>query len=268
MVFQYGNWLHIGEVLLALLSVGAAYLILKGRTKKTQDTVVFLLMLLNVLQHLCKHLIWRWPHETFGVTNTAYNLCALMILLSPLVYFTKGAIRDFVSYMGVIGGFGALVYPMWFQGHNILTLEWARFYTCHLLLLITSVLPYLLGRHKPRFGHIWWMGPCFVTSLLLINVNLGVVYSIEHKAGFSATWDYLAKNNRFWMFHTPKDGGAWVSWIQTATPDFLEGIPVLWCLVPLLLGVTLAAFLLGCLLDRPGYHAFRKRWKWYITKRK
>ena len=49
--------------------------------------------------------------------------------------------------MGSVAGIAAIALPVWYIGMDVSELGWdyARFYICHALLFITSVLPLLLG---------------------------------------------------------------------------------------------------------------------------
>ncbi len=172
----------------------------------------------------------------------------------------RGALRDFIAYVGTAAGAVALAVPYWFVGYSIVSWEFLRFYTCHILLLLTSLLPLLLGRHKLSFRHFWKIGFCFIGALVGIFLNQFAVYSAMGTAQTPADlYTLVYNNNPVWMCHPNARFVFLTRIISFLTPScFLGGegklyTPILWYAVPLYVGITGIAFLMGMLVDRAGF---------------
>lgn len=272
MTINWFSWVHILALLIPIGSTIGLYFLLRRRASWVQDIVILGIMLLNVFQHLFKFVVW--PHmrdESFGLVETAYNMCAFLILASPILYLLKGAWRDFLTYVGTAAGFLALLLPVWHIG-NQPSWDWLRFCTCHFLLLITSILPVLLGRHKLSFRHFWKMGLCFLVAVSFVFLDQLVVRSIMTKTeDIGEIYRAMYEANNIWMMHPPTDGFVWVvDIIAVFTPKmFLNGehaAPILWYALPLWLGITIAAFFVGWLVDKEGANAFFARVKALFDK--
>ena len=156
-----------------LLFIAGCFFLLRKRRPAIQKLALLILMLLNIGQHLAKSIVW--PHlwgTGFSLINTAYNVCAFLILLSPFALLSKSqGLKDFMTYVGTCGPLLAITVPYWFTGQDLLQWEVARFYVCHDLLIATSVLPALLGLHRPSYKSFWKIPLLFFLMLILILFN-------------------------------------------------------------------------------------------------
>ena len=129
MKINYFSAAHIIYLLIAAIFVVALFLIFRKRTYKAQRALVFTLVLINVLQHLFKLEIYPMYQGGFNALCTAYNMCAILILLSPLAFFIKFApLCDFVYYIGTSAGAVALLIPYWNIGDDAFTWNFFRFF--------------------------------------------------------------------------------------------------------------------------------------------
>ena len=85
MTINYFSLAHVMYILIECAIPVGLYFVLRNKAQKTKKLVVLGIMLLNVFQHLFKSLLYP-QYEGFGFNalNTAYNMCALLILLSPI----------------------------------------------------------------------------------------------------------------------------------------------------------------------------------------
>ncbi len=241
-----------------ILFVALIFLLFRKAPRGVRHGVVFFLMAVNIAQHLMKSLVW--PHLAgtgFTLQNTAYNVCATLILISPAVYFSKGVMRDGMVYIGTAGPLLAIVVPFWFQGRSLFQWEVLRFYVCHVLLIATSILPALWGLHKLSYRRFAGIPLFFFGVLILIVFNIVVCYAAGLIDNSRPLFDVLYGNNPCWVMHPAPPAG--FEWTQTvleklSPPMFLETadhpyLPLLWYAVPMYLGIALLALILGILVD-------------------
>ena len=73
-------------MLIPIVLLIAIYMIFRNAPMAVKRLVVFAIALLNTLQHLLKIYIYpQYAGESFGGRSTAYNMCALLILISPII---------------------------------------------------------------------------------------------------------------------------------------------------------------------------------------
>lgn len=260
MIIQIGSFAWFLALLIAIGFTVGTYFLLRRRSERVQKAVIYVLVLVNVFQHLFKHLIWTPSVEdSFGVINTVYNMCSFLIVASAIVYFTHGAWRDFITYVGTVAGMIAMVVPYWLLGSNLFDLGVLRFYFCHTLLFVTSLLPALLGHHKIKLRNFYKIGLCFLAALGIIFVDQILTrYLFQNLIDPAKLYDALIQANEVWMFYPPSEFPSLVRLITFFTPDIFlpQGdrgyTPILWYAIPLYLGITLLAYACGMLLDREG----------------
>ena len=258
MILQYGSNAYIFYLLVSAMILAGIYFIFRKRSLRAKKWLLATLILINVLQHLFKS--YLYPHlygAGFGLQNTAYNVCAALILLSPFTLFGKDSFfKVFVAYAGTIAGTLSLLLPYWFIGQTIFTWEFLRFYVCHMLLLLTSALPLLWGIRKAGYRNFWKSGFALLFLLGIVLLN-DVLYFICDKNGSPETlFAALEAQNPFWIMH-PTETYPTIAHLFTAiTPDFLLPsqthpyyTPILWYAIPLYLAVTLLSLVLFSIAD-------------------
>ena len=266
MIIEYGNFTHILTIAITILLILFTYLILRKAKKKTQQIVVLVLMLLNVFQHFFKFIVW--PHyygRGFGIENTAYNMCALLILLSPLTFvFKNESFKEYISLLGFISGSIAISVPYWFVNSrsSIVTFEYLRFYFCHSVLAITSIVPLLLGLNEIKFKHFYKIGLFYFLSILIINTNNFVFYYIKYSFDLEKAINLMTSSNPVWSFRPPTEFPIFGKIMQLFSPKILMDIetnyyvPILYYFIPMYSFITISAFILSIIVDRK---TFRKR---------
>lgn len=246
-------------IMLLLLS-GLIYRLLRHRNVRIQRRVILALMLVNVLQHLLKS--WIYPHYYgAGVTlhSTAYNMCAVLILLSPLALLAHSRfVKNFVYFMGTAAGFGAVTYHIWILDMPISNWEHFRFILCHTLLFITSSMPLVLRHHSPTRREYWQVGVGFLTALgiILLNNVLFITMGLLPGEGAADLYSQLVKCNPC-MLMGPKDGFQWiVGAFETLSPKIFTGcnptgryVPILWYALPVYAGISVLTYLMFAFLE-------------------
>lgn len=268
----YGSPFYIAS-LVALMCLGAAmWLLLRKRSEKTCRAVVLAIMLLNLFQHLFKALIYpQHSGAGFSYISTAYNMCATLIILSPLAFLCKSRfLKNFVYFTGTVAGIAAIAVPYWFIGCEVSQLGWeyARFYVCHAFLYLGSALPLLLGLHRPSYREFWHIGTGFLMALCIILINdfVCVAMGIYPGASMDTFYQSMQRINPCGMMGPP-EGLPWlVELIKVFSPPVFMGenptglyVPILWYAVPLFAGLSIASAVIFSFLDRKNFSAAWKR---------
>ncbi len=261
MKFGYFTPAYFISIAATALTVAAVYFAFRKCKPSVQRGVIFTLMLLNVAQHLMKSLVWpQYWGRGFGYESTAYNVCATLILLSPFVFLLgKDGLKDFMVLVGTGGPLLALVVPFWFEGKQFLSWEFARFFVCHVLLVVTSLLPALWGLHKLSYRNFWKIPLYFFGVLILIVFNMIVCVCLGLLGGGTEKlFETLYAANPCWVMHpAPPAGFGWVQTVLEALspPIFLGNadrpyVPLLWYALPMYAWMALASFAITAIVDR------------------
>ena len=272
-MFYYGCPLYIGSLILLPVIAAACWAFLRKRSEKTRLWVVLGLMVINLFQHFFKTFLY--PHYAdIGVNHlfSAYNMCATLIILAPFAMLSKNSfLKNFVFFTGTVAGFAAIAVPYWFIGEPLSELGWEyfRFYFCHGLLFVSSLMPLLLGLHRPRFRDFWQVSIGFFMGLLIILVNDFLCLSMGLYPGRDVHDFYklMAASNPCGMMG-PKGPGWILDIVKLFSPAFFLGnnpaglyVPILWYAIPLFLGLNLIACPLFAVIDREGFQAFLSKFK-------
>ncbi len=269
MTVYYGSLSHILSVLFALLAGALCFFLLRGRSGKTKKAVLLSLMLINLAQHLLKSVIY--PHhigEGFTLVSTAYNMCALLIILTPFALIMRnGFASRFLLLLGTAAGIVAILIPYWHIGTSPFNSEYLRYMICHVLLFSNSLNALLLGFAKPRFRDVPFMGLAFVGAVILILLNDTVCYYAGIFKGTEglSLYEALKLANPVWSFGPPESFSWLLELADSVMPDFFIStnptgapLPVLWYAVPLYVIITIIAFVVLALSDKDGFLEFIK----------
>lgn len=272
MILNFCSVAYLAVIGCSALSCFFLWAALNRAPERTKTAFLFCLALVNVLQHFFKQFLY--PHlrgAEFGLINTASNVCAALILLTPFALISKkGFFRIFVSYVGSIAAGGSLAFPLWFMGESILQWEFLRFAVCHLLLLFTSLLPVLWGMRRPSYRDFWKTAPLFLLVLTVLLLNNAAVVFLNPKIAPEMRYAELYQINPFGIMHPTGTFPLFDRLCTALSPKcFLPQennafyTPVLWYAIPVALLVTLVSLLLFCLIDRK---RLQRDFKKFLTK--
>ncbi len=280
MLIYYGSFMYFAYILLAIGGFLGAFFALRNRSERTKRLTVIIIASVNLAQHLLKGLIY--PHYWGGNyslnLSSAYNVCALLIIASPFVWaFGCKLLKNYLTYIGTIAGMIAMLVPYWFIGQSAFQSEAYRFYLCHSLLFISSLLPVFLGLVKLEWKHFWKIGLLFFSMLGIIIINDIFFIAIGHYpvSNPSDIYGSLCEINPCWSITAPSGFDWLVKIISAFTPAFLRGgnsagfyVPILWYAIPMYLGITLVAFVVCVLCDLGTFKAYLSNIKENISKKR
>lgn len=274
MLINYGSFMYFAYIFVAIGICVGLFFILRKKNDKIKKIVIASIAFLNLAQHVFKGLIY--PHYWGNFSphlSSAYNVCAFLIIASPFVFLWGCELfKNFITYIGTIAGMIAMLVPYWFIGQSAFQSEAYRFYLCHSLLFISSILPALLGMHRLRWRHFWKIGLLFFAMLgiIILNDMFFVAIGSYPVTNPSDIYGSLCEINPCWSIIPPKNFDWLVNIIAFFTPSFLMGgnslglyVPILWYAIPMYLGITLVAFGVCVSLDfksfKADFSAFKKR---------
>ena len=278
--FWYFFWLIVGSGV-----TSGIYFLLKKRSVKCQNTVLFLLLALGLLLHFLKTYIPPYSVDEARMLRDSWfsNICAANIALFPFLFFSKkDNVKDYMFYIGIISGLIAFVYPqepMAKIDQLAEQLDILRFYYHHWMLLSVPLLRTLLGLHKPSYKRVW-VAPVGLL-LLMLFVMLNQIFQSE--LGFVP----LRSDQNFFGIGYKNSSYIWGpgvndaigSFLSVFTPKFFKTVPVgqyvgqekywpwFWIIVPAFVLVTPIAFLLCMIFDGKSFCRDIHSLKIKITKR-
>lgn len=262
-ILQYGSPFYMAMLFLLLSLTGVFYFCFRKKSQMVQKRIILAIMILNVLQHFLKPFLYpEYKGTGFNSLISAYNMCSVLIISSPIVFLWGSRFfKNFLYFVGSAAGIGAIAVPFWYIGKPISQLGWdyGRFYFCHALLFIGSILPLLFGLHKPSYKEFWQVGLGFLLALGVVLINDVVFMSMGLFSGVSgiSIYDNLRKINPCWVMGPPPELPWLANLADILTPKVFLGknpagnfAPLLWYAVPLYVAISLAAFGLFAVIDR------------------
>lgn len=259
---ELGSPFYLAMLFLLLAVTAVLWLLLRKKSSRVRQMTIFVLMIVNALQHFFKP--WLYPQyfgTGFSLYCTAYNVCAALIISAPAVFMWGSRfLKNSLLFLGSAAGFGAIAVPFWYFGTPVSQLGWnyGRFYLCHALLFLSCFLPLALGLHRPRRREFWQVGLGFILILCLVTVNnvIFMTVGLFPEGSGKTLYDQLLSINPC-MLMGPKEGFEWLTNIlQIFSPSVLLGnnpsgryVPILWYAFPVYLGISLMSYALFAIIE-------------------
>lgn len=247
-VVKIGNGAYFLFIGIALLYVLTLVAFLRGRRERTRRIVLLGILFLNFALHFIKQAFVPYiDHLPQSIRrSTMENLCAVSTVFFPFLYLIKkqNVLHDFMYFIGVIGGLGALFYPTEALNHSTLAFDTLRFYICHINLMVVPLVSAILGIYRPRWSRFWAIPLMFLVWETLICLNEYALISVGLvDAAYSDLLNPGFRNSSF-AFGVRPDFAWSAAWFDPLVPSFfktdafhLNGgkpfyFPVLWLIGP------------------------------------
>ena len=173
-MIRYFNFFYFLYIALVISVLVGLYFLLRNKSKKTVEMVLFSLLLASFTVHFLKltaEYYQSWMPYSIR-TITPENICAVSVLLFPWFFLSKKKLlRDYMFYMGMMSGIGASVIPIDVIGLNAFEFETVRFYFAHNLLWIVPLLMVMLKVHTLDYKRILKVPLLALLILCIILVN-------------------------------------------------------------------------------------------------
>ncbi len=224
----------------------ALYFLLRHRSARTQNAVLFALLAINFALHFLKLLFP--PYSTAEPEDalqkiTAENICAINTMIFPFFFLKKNGVGcDFMFYVGLISGIAACWMPESIEDCTPFDFDCIRYYYCHTVLWVVPLLMVIFRLHRLNYRRIIFVPLIYILELMVIVFNevalvaLGLdeqryLLSVDHGNGGLAFGPY-----------SELEGTAALDILLTFVPPFFRPseqnphyAPALWQLFPVVI---------------------------------
>ena len=253
----YFLYLALGFALLIGL-----YFLLRNKSKKTATIVLFSLLfgsfVLNFLK-LFTDFYQAWmPIAIRSVTPE--NICTISVLAFPWLFLSKVKIlKDYMFYMGILGGLGAMLIPVDAIGLAPFSFEAVWFYISHGLVWIVPLLMVLLKLHTLDYKRIIKV-PFLVYAVLCIILVNEVILIGTGFVNINTLFSYEVRNAAMIFGPLPEDLFMG-KFFMALTPDLFLTMPIgpnagapfywpiLWLVIPFFIYFCILALILALPFD-------------------
>jgi len=251
------------------------YLALRNRTQKTQKIVLFCVLLFSLIMHFTKSLYPPYSTDMSRMLRDSWfiNICGANIALFPFMFISKSkTAKDYMFYLGTLGGLIALIYPIEvFNRANALAeyLDIIRFYWHHLMLFAVPLLMLVFKIHTLSYRRIFYMPFWLLTVCAFCMLN----QVLQSELGFIPM-----RGNDIFEIHYKNSSLIWgppdIDFIRNTVPWFMREIPfgehageakywpLLWAVVPLYVYFVPICFFLSMIFD---FKNIKKDFKKFIN---
>jgi len=173
-MFNLWYWFWL---ILSIGSVIGLYFLLRKKSPTTQKAVLFIILIIGLLAHFLKCLYPPYSINTARRMSDVWfiNICGANIGLFPFIFISKSnKAKDFMFYMGLLGGLVACLYPMepmLKTNQAAEMLDIIRFYFHHTMLWGVPLLMVIFKLHKLSYKRVLWCPVCLMGLFLFIMLN-------------------------------------------------------------------------------------------------
>lgn len=163
-----------------IISIGGfigLYFLLRKRSEKTKKIVLFSLLAFAFALHFLKALIPPYSTDVSRLYRDSWfvNICGASIGLFPFFFFSKNKyIKDYMFFLGILGGAIAILYPAEPMLKVNQSAEWidiVRFYIHHNIIWYVPLLMVMFKLHKLSYKRVLALPISFSCVLAFIMLN-------------------------------------------------------------------------------------------------
>lgn len=162
------------------ISIGSfvgLFFLLRKRSDKTKKIVLFSFLVFAFALHFAKALFPPYSTDVSRLYRDSWfvNICGANIGLFPFFFFMKNKyVKDYMFYLGILGGALAILYPAEPMAKVDQASEWIdiiRFYIHHSILWQTPLLMVVLKLHKLSYRRLLALPISFCCVMMFIMIN-------------------------------------------------------------------------------------------------
>lgn len=257
------NFWYFFWVVLSIGSVIGLYFLLRHKSEKTKKWTLFILLVVGVIMHFTKFLYPPYSTDTSRWLRDSWfnNICGANIFLFPFIFLSKDTkAKDYMFYIGLLGGLGAVLYPLEPLQKANQSAEWidiVRFYIHHTMLWGVPLVMVMTKLHTLSYKRILWCPVYFLGVCGFIVLNQW----IQSELGFTdlRSNDFLDVNfKNSSLIYGPSKG---FEFLGALCPDFFKIVPfgsyagqekywpIFWLIVPLFVILVPLTFLICIIFD-------------------
>lgn len=175
MTVNFGNGFHFMYVCIALTFGVLLYLVLRKRKERTIRIVLLSILFANFALHFLKLAFKPYiDNIPYALCHASVeNICAGSTVFFPFIFLIKkqNVLHDYMFFIGVCGGLGALIYPTEALGEPAFSFDVFRFFFCHIILIVVPIVSALLGINRPKLKNFWAIPLVFLAQEAIICLN-------------------------------------------------------------------------------------------------
>lgn len=267
MEIQMFNFWYFFWVVLSVGSVVGLYFALRNKSDKTKKIVLFIILIIGLIAHFTQFLYPPYSTDTSRMLRDSWfgNICGANILLFPFFLLSKNdRAKDYMFYLGLLGGLGAVLYPLEPMQKVDQASEWIdiiRFYFHHTMLWGVPLVMVLTKLHTLSYKRVLWCPVYFLGVCLFIILNQW----FQSELGFTDLRSSDFFNINFKNSSMIYKLSGFLEFLGYLVPSFFKTVPVgphagefkywpwFWMIVPTFLLLTPIAFLLCMIFDHKNF---------------
>jgi len=268
MIVEMFNLYYFIYIAMAILLTWVSLKFLDGKSPKFRYWFIYGLILLNLLVHFAKTLIYPYTTVEYIWTKVSFeNICAVSALLFPILFFAKSKIlKDYMVMVGVASGIITFIYPIdamssMFNAVEIgikpaFHIEVIRFYFSHFLIFLSPFLMLHYHIHELSIKRAY-MAPFMLLIILVIIFLNELVVTLLGWVPKEQFFDPQHRNPSF-IFGVRGDLSGLGMILGLLVPAFFRVnpwfagdafFPVLWLLFPALIYGSIIALIFMFIYD-------------------
>lgn len=281
-VIDIGNAFYFLYIFIAIALTMITIAFLNNRSNRFRFWFIFGLLITNLAIHFLKLLIFPY-NDTYYVEHiwmkaSLENICAVSVVLFPILYFVKNkVIKDYMIMAGIASGILAILYPAdaigsTFNAVPILytkgafDIETIRFYTTHFLIFLAPFLMMHYKMHQLSIKRIIYAPMMLVAVMFILYFNEIALSFLGWVPSGEAMMDPLGRNPS--LIFGIKDIQSLTgvgNLLKVLVPEFLTVHPVtgepfywpvVWMIGPIFVYGLLIAFIFSLIYDKQQTLAF------------
>lgn len=223
---ELGNVWYFFYIIVSAAVIVAGYFPFRKASDKAKFYYVLALSFINLAVHFLKMLLpeYQADYPMSWRKCTFENICAVSVLIYPFVLLSKSdTAKDYVVFLGMIGGAAAIFVPTGAWGYAPFRLESIRFYLSHVLLFMQAFYTLVYGVHRPHYKR-FWRAPI---SLFIVLGVIALNELVLRAAGFTVSTleDMIAdpsERNSVYIFGLTAEMEGKLGFLTALVPEFMK----------------------------------------------